>query len=138
MFLKFQYQKLPFIGQPNKAWISRPYLTITILGNGKQTKPFYALLDSGADTVLLPAELAVEIGIADYKSGRHEPVAGIIGKADSYYHDAEIQVSGDTRKTSVEIGFMEKLTIPLLGRTFFGCFNSVVFKEAKHTFELRR
>ncbi|MFH1192708.1 MAG: hypothetical protein V1656_00075 [Candidatus Jorgensenbacteria bacterium] len=42
----------------------RPYIPVYLIGKTKSTpSPYYALLDSGADKVLMPADLAQEVWI---------------------------------------------------------------------------
>lgn len=101
--------------------------------------PYYALLDSGADRIIFPSDLALEIGINNIKTGRSEPTLGIAGQAaDVYYHQASLQVVGDARKFSVEVGFSEKITLPILGRTFFAHYKAVIFYEPKGTIEFKQ
>ncbi len=138
--MKFRYQKF-ILGRhdPTKPLVARPYIPVHLFANSKRTEsPYFALLDSGADSVLFPADLAEDVGIDDLADGRYEPALGIAGqKADVFYHRVQIQVLGAETVLPMEVGFSKELLIPILGRTFFRHFKSVVFAETKEEVELR-
>lgn len=139
--MNFKYQKLP-IGRydSRKALIPRPYIPVYLLGKTKRTEsPYYALLDSGADRVIFPSDLAKEVGITDIKlDGRYEPAVGIGNQAvDIYYHNLRLQILGSSEELKTETGFAENMAFPILGRSFFKHFKSVVFNEAKEEVELK-
>jgi hypothetical protein len=136
--MKFPYLKTPQ-KDPNKPFVARPYLPVSLIsGTTKTASPYYALLDSGADSVMFPEELAPEVGITDITRGRHEQAIGIAGQtADVYYHTLHIEVLGDGRRLLMEVGFSKKIFIPILGRTFFRHFKTVAFSEAQEEIELK-
>jgi predicted aspartyl protease len=139
--VKFHYQKLP-VGKfrdPDAPLIARPFIPVYLIGHSQRTEsPYYALVDSGADGVLFPSDLAKEIGIEDIKThSRYDTGLGVAGRADIYYHSLKLQVLGDTKELSLEIGFSDTILVPILGRSFFRCFTSVIFREAKEELELK-
>ncbi|MDP2665303.1 MAG: hypothetical protein Q8P23_01465, partial [bacterium] len=71
--------------------------------------PFFAMLDSGADGVLMHSSFALALGIEDIKTGTLDKTLGIGNQiVDVYYHDGiEIQVVGDGRKLKTRVGFVE-------------------------------
>lgn len=118
----------------------RPYVPIYLLGKMKRTEsPYYALLDSGADRIIFPSDLANEVGIDNIKlDGRYEPSIGIGNQTvDIYYHNLKLQILGDARELATEVGFTENMAFPILGRSFFGHFRSIVFNETKEEVELK-
>ncbi|MEK7651372.1 MAG: hypothetical protein AAB377_02480 [Patescibacteria group bacterium] len=139
--MKFSYQKLPFEGfDTRQPLIARPILPVYLHGKNHRTpSPYYALLDSGADKILMPAELAEVVGIKDFTKGRLEPTVGIANqRADVYYHDnLSIEIVGHSKKLSISIGFSDKIFLPILGRSFFIHFKSVIFSERKEEIELK-
>ena len=138
--MKFRYQKIPFRGHdPQKPFIARPFIPVYLHGKIKKAEsPYYALLDSGADNILFPSDLAQEIGIDAITSGKLELVMGIAGqKAGVYFHTAALEVVGDSRKLPVIVGFSDVIFIPILGRSFFRHFKSVIFDESKAEVELK-
>ncbi len=139
--MKFSYQKLPIhqSADPSAPRVPRPYIPIYLhRGSFSTPSPYYALLDSGADNVLMPEELAEIVGIDDIKTGKGPArIIGVGGQAvDTYFHEIDIRVQGDSRKLPVSIGF-GKIEIPLLGRSFFRHFRSVIFEESKERVELK-
>lgn len=138
--MNFKYQKLPFRGHDSrKPLVARPLIPIYLVGKAEETaSPYYALLDSGADSIIFPAELAEQVGIFDITSGRLEPTIGIANqRADVYYHKLGVRVVGYEKILYTEIGFSKNILIPLLGRSFFKHFKTVVFNEAKENVELK-
>lgn len=141
MGLIFQYQKFPIHqGDARKAFVARPYIPVYLIGRAKRTpSPYYALVDSGADRVIFPSDLASVVGIEDIKKkARHEPTMGI-GKQEVrvYFHKLAIQVLGEDRELPTEIGFADNFAVPLLGRTFFQHYKAVIFEESKERLELK-
>ena len=138
--MKFRYQKIPLHGyDPRRPLVPRPFVPVHLYNKGRSTRaPFYGLLDSGADQVLLPSDLAFEVGIEDISQGRSEAIVGVAGQqANVYYFDLELQAVGDDRRLELPIGFSEVIYIPLIGRTFFAYFHSIVFSEQKEEVELK-
>jgi hypothetical protein len=137
----FSYQKLPLFGAPDprKPLVGRPLIPVFLVANNKKTPaPYWALLDSGADFVIFPGELAPLVGIEDVETGRRDQIIGVAGqKAPIYYHDVNLQVAGDTHVFPITVGFSSQVSLPLLGRTFFARFKQVVFEEMKERLELR-
>ena len=138
--MKFRYQKFPLLGQdPRKPLVARPLLPVFLVGKNHRTPcPYYALLDSGADRVIFPSELASHVGIYAIETGVRESAVGIAGqRADVYYHQLSIEVVGDLRALPTEVGFSREIVLPILGRSFFRHFRVVAFGELKEEVELR-
>lgn len=136
--MKFPYYKFG-TGHPNRPFVARPYIPVYLSNDSRRTEsPYFALLDSGSDTVMFPTDLAKKIGIDDIKTGHFAPAVGIAGQtADVYYHDLFVQVLGDATPVPVQVGFSDALVIPILGRPFFRHYRAVVFAETKEEVELR-
>lgn len=131
--MKFRYKKI-------SQKILRPVIPISVsYKNGKSVK-YFALLDSGADKCYLAAEIAPLIGIPNYKTGRRDDVSGINGKSDAYFHKVTVYIGGWPYE--VEVGFMEKSSLTMLGygvlghQPFFELF-SVKFDFKKEEIELK-
>lgn len=110
----------------------------------ESTLPFFALLDSGADQIVMSSDFAEPLGITNIKTGTLEQTIGVGSQVvDVYYHEGiEVQVAGDSKKLPTRIGFVEsgpdtKRVPPLLGRTFFKHFKSVSFQENNEVVELK-
>jgi hypothetical protein len=138
--MKFRYQKLPLLGHdPRRPLVARPLLPIILVGKNHRTPtPYYALLDSGADRCIFPAELASHVGIAAIETGARESAVGIGSqRVDVYYHQLSIEIVGDPRDLPTEVGFSREIRLPILGRSFFRHFRVVAFAELKEEVELK-
>jgi len=141
--VKFDYKKFPRSADTRKPFIGMPLIPIAIYRGKESTMPFFAMLDSGADSVLMHSDLALALGIMDIKTGTLDKTLGIGNQVvDVYYHDdIEIQIVGDNRKLQTKVGFIESANprqiIPLLGRTFFKHFKAVIFEENLERMELK-
>ena len=131
--MKFRYKKI-------LQKVLRPVIPISVsYKNGKAVK-YFALIDSGADKCYMAAEIAPLIGIPNYKIGTKQDVSGINGKSDAYFHKVNISVGGWPYE--VEVGFMEKSSLTMLGygvlghKPFFEFF-SVKFDFEKQEIELK-
>ena len=103
--MKFSYLKIPH-SKPNKKWISRPIIPITLYGP-KGSVNVHALLDSGADKCLFSDQFAEEIGL-NLKNGEVETFSGIEGgRVQTHLHTIDIQIIGDSNKISVVAGFTD-------------------------------
>jgi predicted aspartyl protease len=94
--------------------IPRPYLPITIINpeNGKRLNVF-ALIDTGADEIALPASFAQPLG-HKLESGYQKKISTGNGITISYDHTINIVVF-DFSAEKIVIDFMPNLHIPLLG-----------------------
>ena len=141
--MKFKYQKIPRSSDPNVPYLGMPLVPIRLYRQQETTLPIYALLDSGADNVILPSGFANALGIEDITVGKLQPTLGVGGgTADVYYFDdVEVELIGDNRKLKMPIGFAHskdgRMVPPLLGRTFFAHYKSVSFEQTKETVELK-
>lgn len=133
--MKFPYLKTPH-SNPNKKWISRPIIPVTLFGP-KGSVNVHALLDSGADKCLFSNQLGEEIGL-DLKEGEEETFSGIEGgQIMTYLHKIHLQIIGDSNKISVIVGFTDAPGVnAILGQEgFFDAFR-VKFERDCDTIEI--
>ncbi|MBI3458871.1 retroviral-like aspartic protease family protein [Candidatus Azambacteria bacterium] len=129
--MKFPYKKL-------SSGISRPIIPIEVVYREKALG-YYALIDSGADINVFPAEIADLLGI-DIKKGKRGEISGITqGEVQVYYtHPIIINVGGWKYKTSA--AFMPTLSkngYGLLGQNGFFNLFKVKFDHSKQEIELQ-
>ncbi len=94
--MKFRYKKIA-------PGILRPVIPIELFYEGKHVR-YEALIDSGADIALMPAELGDILGL-HVRSGTKGVVGGITGGGLPYYrHPVAIRIGGWAH--NVEVGFM--------------------------------
>lgn len=128
-FMKFKYKKIA-------SGLIRPIIPVTLHYKGKSLR-YEALVDSGADMCMFPAQIGEIIGI-DIKKGEKGDLGGVVGKTvDAYYHEIDIEIGGN--KIHVKVGFTEESRFDhgFLGQ--IGVFNSytVHFFYRKGVVELR-
>jgi hypothetical protein len=142
--MRFEYKRY---GQPQGAPIERPVIPI-VLRNVRDTASsaiaYEALVDSGSDRNIFPAEIADLLGIdltSEPTSVRY--VGGVVAgeRRPVYFHPIEIEVGGlGGPAFMTTAGFMSEFSkggYGLLGRKgFFDEFNFVKFKDAEHVLEI--
>jgi len=110
--------------------IFRPTIPIKISFKNKITGSLQALVDSGSDRNLFPAEIGEILGIPIKKSVPRS-VFGI-GKAKIVVYTHKVALHFEKCLFEVEIDFSYAQKIPLLGRIgFFDQFKRILFKERK-------
>ena len=141
--MQFSYKRYP---NPNGIDITRPVIPIT-LRNPRAPRALWigyeALLDSGSDRCIFPAELAELLGVDLADSTKTLYVAGVVAgeRRPIYLHPIEIEVGGrDGPVFEVLAGFMpdfSKSGHGLLGRNgFFDQFSFVKFKNLANVIEI--
>jgi len=125
--IEFTYYPIPHVGG-GPVW--SPIIPIRISCKNRETPYFVkALIDSGADVNLFPAEHAEALGIS-VKSGLLVKTGGVGGIVRAYRHNISIQVGNKIFKTTTD--FTYEFRIALLGRKgFFDLFKKVSFSEKK-------
>lgn len=141
--MKYKYQKIPRSSDTRVPYVGMPLVPIRLYRGSEETFPIYALLDSGADNVIIPSHFASSIGIEDITVGRLQTTLGVGGNTTEvyYFDDVQIKLVGDDRKLSIPMGFTQsrggRSVPPLLGRAFFEHYKSVAFEQPKETIEIK-
>jgi hypothetical protein len=142
--MRFEYKRFD---QPQGAPIERPVIPI-VLRNlrdpGTSAIAYEALVDSGSDRNIFPAEIGDLLGIdltSDPIAVRY--IAGVVAgvRRPVYFHPIEIEVGGlGGPAFMTTAGFMSDFSkggYGLLGRKgFFNEFTFVKFKDADHVVEI--
>ena len=90
-----------------------------------------ALIDSGADYNLFPAEIASALGI-NLKKGTKKINEGIGRKRVKTYRHSGIRVYVEGHSFETTIDFGEEISVPLFGQQgFLDKFKQIVFKRPK-------
>ena len=98
----------------------RPWLNVRIINpDTKKSRPYFGLVDTGADNIAIPADFAEPLG-HNLTAGRHKTVGTGSGKTDAYEHTTEIQIMDDEDNLlyqipNTPIDFMVGLEVVLLG-----------------------
>jgi len=139
--MRFDYKRYQ-----QAADIQRPVIEIVLrnLRNPLSTAIAYeALVDSGSDRNIFPAEIADLLGIELTSTENVRYVGGVVAgeRRPVYFHPIEIQVGGlGGPAFMTSAGFMPEFSKGghgLLGRTgFFNQFTFVKFRDAEHVLEI--
>lgn len=125
------YISRPFIMNGKLDVVYSPVIPIKLSANHKMyPRDVKCLLDSGAETNLMPADIGENLGL-NVKKGKKREHWGIgsIGIV-AYTHPVKIFVERYSFKTEVDFSYDHR--IPLLGRYgFFKHFKTVTFNEAR-------
>lgn len=109
--------------------IFRPLVVIRILYKHQLSRSFDALVDSGSDTNLFPAEIGEMVGINFRKRAPNKFIMGI-GKQAIEAFTEKVSLYIGTNKLEAEVDFSYNQQVPLLGRNgFFNLFKKVTFRE---------
>lgn len=98
------------------AYEDLPLVPVRFSNEGQLGVTVLCLLDSGASGVLLPAELAAELGVVlETQSG---PIIGINGVSQGWVHPVTASLLDvDSLDFQVDAVFLEHLPVALLGRS---------------------
>ena len=132
----FPYLKTPKFKGVGGDWRKRPLIPVTIRHKGI-TVSYLALVDSGADLCVFPAQIGELLGI-DIKSGTSGALSGVIGKSGKiYYHDIVVEIGGNSTQVNAGFSYSKKIQCGFLGQK--GIFNIYIveFQYRKEVVELR-
>jgi hypothetical protein len=139
--MQFRYK-----GYEEFGALKRPIIQVTLRNPRETTAPviaYEALVDSGSDRNIFPAELASIIGIDLTETENVRDISGVVASEQRrvYFHPIEIMLGGrDAPSLLTQVGFMTDFTnigYGLLGRRgFFNQFSFVKFKEIDSTIDI--
>jgi hypothetical protein len=131
--LKFYYQVFPFVEKGQTVGeLARPIVQLLInYKRGKVFGPLKALLDSGADYNLFPAEIGEILGIK-VKKGKVFETEGIGGKRITTYRHFGIKMFVEGYSFESFVDFTYENSMPLLGQQgFFDKFKVISLSRTK-------
>jgi len=140
--IKFKYRR--FFSGPTQAFPNRHSILVSLIpvnimnrDNPELRSPvFGALIDSGADCSIFPAELGEIIGLT-IQNDRLQPFAGIGGHPfDAYLHDIILDVGGWRFATHACFA-LEGIKAPVLGQSGFFNLFEVKMDYSKEVIELK-
>ena len=139
--MQFRYK-----GYEEFSVAKRPVIQVVLRNPHESTAPvigYEALVDSGSDRNIFPAELASLIGVDLIATENVREIGGVIAGElrRVYFHPVEIELGGlGGPRLETHVGFMtdfSNIGYGLLGRRgFFNQFSFVKFKELESTLEI--
>lgn len=139
--MKFKFKKFP--ANPTPAFPDRhsilfPIIPIRLINPSKKEKyiDLWALIDSGADTSIFPAEIAKKIELPIDKE-KAQPTSGIIGNQfETYLQNIIFEVGGWQFKSYACFTFTD-IYLPILGREGFFNLFEIKIDYSKENIELK-
>ena len=135
---KFYYTQFPVVDNHGKkiGKVARPIIEIVInFRHGKMVGPIEALIDSGADHNLFPAEIASALGI-NLKKGKKFSTFGISGDEIVVYrhYGIKIFVNGSSFETSIDCSDKYHEIVLLGQQGFFDKLKKITFDRVNEEF----
>lgn len=138
--MKFNYKKFPIF--PPSSFLGkfalRPIIPLVITYQHKALK-YDALIDSGADFCILPAEIGDYLGI-DVKGGQKQYFGGIQSQesAVAFMHEVTVNIGGYDYKSTIGFSYeIAKRGYGILGQKGFFNLFKVQFDYRKAEIELK-
>lgn len=106
--------------------------------NGSRSRTQKAIIDTGADYILINSSIAKDLGI-NYKSGTKWTTTGIENKPiDTYFHELEIEIPNLERSLfKTKVGFINSNSVGiLLGQNGFFDHFQIKFERYASCFEI--
>lgn len=138
--MKFRYHKLALPQRSDYfGWsILKPIIPVKII-IGNELLDYAALIDSGADFCIFPADLGEYLGL-DIRSGTSEIFGGIQEKAgaEAFLHRVRLSIGGWQYKTTIGFSYdVAKYGFGILGQKGFFDIFIVKFNLVKKEIELK-
>jgi len=133
--MKYRYTSF-FPPDKTLKWIKKSIVLIEVFGP-KDSKNFYALVDSGADCSLFNIQVAEVLGI-DLSNARLVKLTGISGQIDGYrLEKIKVKVDGLNESVEIPVCFIKSPTVSLLlGQEGFFDKYRIKFEKDHDTFEI--
>lgn len=132
--IKFFYETFPVIDDTGKIVgnVARPIVDVLLnYKHGRMVGSIEALIDSGSDYNLFPAEIADILGIRLVK-GVLKVTEGIGGKTIKTYRHSGIKMYIEGYSFETFIDFSSEISVPLLGQQgFFDKFKKITLSRVK-------
>lgn len=135
--MKFDYLKQPNFRDPQKPWVSRPFIPVRLFYKDSHVDLF-ALVDSGADACLFHNSVGKALGIS-IEQGEKQMFYGIeAGGVDVYFHQIKLQVRGASEVIAIKAGFVDSKNVSgILGQQDFFENYKITFERSKEVVEIK-
>jgi len=124
--------------RPQLVTIYRPVIPVRVLGP-RGDAFIFGLLDSGADTTVLPGFLVDRIGVdLEPQTGRFRGVGGQVVTVSFGTVDLELHQGNESYRWPARVGFLDVRTVAVLGRAALLEYFDVTFLGADNAVTLER
>jgi hypothetical protein len=133
--MKYKYLAAAGATDIHGHFIKRPIVEIEV-SHGSLRRPFLALLDSGADDIILPAAIAEAFGIDRVTCRPHTTVGISMQPITGFIAPITIHIKHQPQSFDAEAVFIDTEVPILLGRDAFFDAYRIKFEQDHHTFEI--
>jgi hypothetical protein len=133
--VKYKYTVVSGAQTVGGRFVKRPAVQIEI-SRGKQARTFLAIIDSGADNIILPAYMAELFGI-DRASCRPYNVIGIsMENTPGFVAELDFRLQNHSQLFTAPVVFIDNDVPPLLGQEGFFDIYRIKFEKDHDSFEI--
>jgi len=134
--MKFDYLKQPNFRDPQKPWVSRPFIPVRLFYQNSHIDLF-ALIDSGADACLFHISLGRALGIP-VEQGERQVFYGIEASGvEVYFHQIRLEIRGVAGTIVIKAGFVDSKNVSgILGQQDFFENYKITFERSKEIIEI--
>jgi hypothetical protein len=134
--MKYRYSVVS--GQTNArgGYIRRPIVEVAI-SKGSRRRTFLALIDSGADQIMMPAAIAELFGIERDQCPRRTSIGVSMEPVEGFVSDLTFQIAHQEKSFDAPVVFIDADVPILLGREGFFDQYRVNFQQDHDVFEIR-
>jgi hypothetical protein len=133
--MKYRYSVVS--GQTNidGSYTKRPVVEVE-LSRGTQRRKFLALIDSGADQIMMPSAIAEALGIDRDRSARRTSLGVSMDPIDGFVGHLTFQIEHQEESFDAPVIFIDTDVPVLLGREGFFDRYRIKFEQDHDTFEI--
>jgi hypothetical protein len=133
--VKYKYTVVSGAQTVGGRFVKRPVMQIEI-SRGKRSRTFLAIIDSGADSIILPAYIAELFGI-DKTACRSYSVMGIsLESTPGFIAELDFRLQNHSEVFTAPVVFIDKKVPPLPGQECFFDNYRIKFEKDHDTFEI--
>ncbi len=133
--MKYKYSVVAGASDIHGRFTKRPIAQVE-LSHGTQRRTFLALVDSGADNIILPAAIAEALGIDQTRCREHSALGISMQPTPGFIAPLTIHVQHQPEPFDASVVFLDSDVPPLLGRDAFFDAYRIKFEQYHDTFEI--
>jgi hypothetical protein len=133
--MKYRYSVVSGQANIDGSYTKRPVVEVE-LSRGTQRRKFLALIDSGADQIMMPSAIAAALGIDRDTSARRTSLGVSMDPIDGFVGHLTFQIEHQTGSFDAPVIFIDTDVPVLLGREGFFDRYRIKFEQDHDTFEI--
>jgi hypothetical protein len=133
--MKYRYSVVSGQTNVDGRYTKRPVVEVE-LSSGNQTRKFLALIDSGADQIMMPAAIAEAFGIDRDQCPKRISLGVSMEPVDGFVSDLTFRIAHQPNAFEAPVIFIDADVPVLLGREGFFDRYRIKFEQDHDTFEI--